>query len=124
MTTFSVLVDYLAYLWPSLLLAMPNIVLVGWITVAVTCRFGKMGRNTSNSVALQYGSLAAGSTMALVFSMSPDLHTWSLTCALAGTAVFLALSANRWRKGAPPGTEKPLRKLPKEAWPHVVGGKK
>lgn len=124
MNTFDVLVAYLAHLWPNILLALPNIALVIWVTVAVACRFGKMGPHTSNLIAVQYASLAAGSLMALVFSMSPGLHNWALTCALAGVAAFLALSANRWRKGAPPGTEKPLHKLRAEDLQHVAGGVK
>lgn len=124
MTTFDVLVEYLTHLWPQLLLALPNLALVTWVTVAVACRFAKMGPQTSNLVAVQYGALAGSALMALVFSMSPGLHRWSLTCALAGVAVFLALSANRWRKGAPPGTLKPLHKLRAEDLQHVAGGTK
>ena len=118
------LLEYLAHLWPQLLLALPNLALVAWVTTTVACRFAKMGPHTSNLVAVQYAALAAGALMALVFSLSPGLHNWSLTCALAGVAAFLALSANRWRKGAPPGTMKPLHKLRAEDLQHVAGGTK
>jgi hypothetical protein len=119
-----IIMDYLAYLWPNILLALPNIGLAVWVATVVACRFAKMGPHTSNLIAVQYGVLAFSSLMAVVFSMSPGLHNWSLTCALAGVAVFLSLSANRWRGGAPPGTMKPLHKLREEDLRHVVGGKK
>jgi hypothetical protein len=124
MTTLNLLMDYVTYFWPSILLALPNLALVVWVTTVVACRFSKMGKHTSNLVAVQYGVLAFSSLMALVFSMSPGLHHWSLTCALAGVAVFLSLSANRWRGGAPPGTMKPLHKLREEDLRHVTGGTK
>lgn len=117
------LVEYLIAQAPQLLRIVPDLILTGWIAVAVWCRFNKMDHNTRNSVAAQYGALFVGSICAFFFQFIPDLRAYSLTCALAGVVLFLLMSAHRWRgDSAPPGTEK-LREVPSHQLKHVVGGK-
>lgn len=120
------LVEYLISQTPLLIRLIPDIILTGWIAVAVWCRFNKMDHNTRNSIAAQYGALFAGSVCAFFFRFIPDLREYSLTAALAGTVLFLLMSAHRWRgESAPPGTEKStLREVASGDLKHVVGGKK
>lgn len=116
--------DYLISFWPSLLKVLPDMILAGWISVAVFCRFNKMGPNTSNVVASQYGALFTGAVFSTAFRFIPDLSDYSLTAMLLGVVAFFMLSAKRWSgKRAPPGTEK-LRQVDDAQLKHVVGGVK
>jgi hypothetical protein len=101
---------------------LPEAIFTGWIFVSIVCRFGKMGRETSSSVAWQYAALFSGCLGAFLLQFVPQLSRWSLTTALIGVVVFLALSSKRWRRGAPDGTRK-LRRLSEDQLHQVVGGK-
>lgn len=117
--------EYLIALWPSVLKVLPDLLLSAWISIAVFCRFNKMGPHTSNLVASQYGALFAGSVCATAFRFIPDLREYALTALLLGVVVFLMLSAKRWSgKRAPEGTDKPLRRIDDSQLTHVVGGVK
>lgn len=115
---------YLLTLWPQILHVLPDLVLTGWVTVSVVCRFGKMSKDTSNVVAFQYAALFAGSLCAFGFQFVPELHAYAVTAGLSGVVVFLALSSKRWRRGAPEGTSKELYRLSNDQLRHVVGGSK
>jgi hypothetical protein len=117
------MIDYLLTLWPLFARVLPDFLLVGWVVISVLCRFGKMGPETSNLVALQYGGLFVGSVLAFVFQFVPSLKDYAVTSSLAGVTVFLALSSRRWRWKAPDGTKK-LNQLPAAALHHVRGGGK
>ncbi len=84
----------------------------------ILCRLNAMSAATKGVVRLQHGLLFAGLLWSLVVP-------WDVAAApvCAGVLVFLALSADRWRHGAPDGTTKPAE-LDGPALRHVSGGKR
>ena len=86
--------------------------------VSIICRLKLMSSQTKALVRWQHAALLAG----LLWSMVVPKQYAALPV-LAGVVVFLLLSANRWRGGAPDGTTKPAE-LDGQALRHVSGGKK
>ena len=73
----------------------------------IACRIDKMVRGvTLSAVFYQHAALAAGlfGSFLLTFTRHAD---WSTASVVAGVVVFLTLSVQRWRHGAPEGTTRP-----------------
>lgn len=85
--------------------------------VSILCRLAKMSEATQPRVILQHGLLFAG----LLWSMLVPAQYAALPV-LAGVAAFLILSADRWRRGPPDGTARPMP-LADESLRHVSGGR-
>lgn len=87
---------------------------------AIICRVRYMDpKRTRSVVFIQHAALAMGLFCAL---MLPSPH--SKLGLVTGVFVFLVLGANRWRHGAPPGTEKPMYELELSALQKAAGGVK
>lgn len=84
--------------------------------VSIICRLKMMSKKTRSSVRWQHIALLAG----LVWSVFVPKQYAALPV-LAGVVVFLLLSADRWRRGAPDGTTKPAP-LDDSQLRHVAGG--
>lgn len=68
---------------------------------AIVCRINLMSKATRHRVFLQYALLALGLFCSL---MVPP--AWQMLSVCAGVFAFLALSAPRWKDGAPPDTHR------------------
>ena len=106
--------DIGAALW--LRLASPagcTVVIAGVLVLAIICRFAKMTRDTSNSVALQYLIKLAGALGSVGLYLLPgitlgyeDVAEWVLVPCLAAGFANMLISARRWRYGAPIGVQR------------------
>lgn len=86
---------------------------------SIICRVRYMDpKRTKWTVFIQHAALAMGLFGSLVLP-----HPHGKLGLVAGVFVFLLLSANRWKYGAPAGTDK-LSELDLNALRHVAGGVK
>lgn len=73
----------------------------------IACRIDKMVRGvTLAMVFYQHAALAAGLFGSFLLTFTRHA-AWSTASVVAGVVVFLALSVQRWRHGAPEGTTRP-----------------
>lgn len=85
------------------------------------CRVDKMVKGTTKySVFLQHALLALSLFGSAVLNFT-EFDDWSPASMAAGVVCFFFFSVNRWRKGAPDGTTKPME-LDASHFRHVSGG--
>lgn len=99
------------------------------LTVAVcwmiACRIDKMNKGvTQQRVFLQHFLLGVAVFASFIVGFT-SYKEWSAVILSVGVLQFFTFSIGRWRKHAPDDTVKEeLTELPRDSWPHVVGGKK
>lgn len=113
-TVWAVAPQFAAALWRRL--ASPagcTVVIAGVLVLAIICRFAKMTRHTSNSVALQYLLTLAGTLGSLGLYLLPEItlgyeieSRWVLAPMLGGQLLNLMISARRWAQGVPAELER------------------
>lgn len=91
----------------------------------LACRIDKMNKGvTKHTVFLQHAMLAVAVFVAWVIGFT-RFGAWSSVVLAGGVLQFFLFSLGRWRRHAPDDTVRDeLTELPRDSWPHVVGGRK
>lgn len=91
----------------------------------LACRIDKMMKGvTQQKVFLQHFLLGMSVFGAWLLGFSKYAE-WSEAIIVLGVLQFFLFSLKRWKNKAPDDTVKEeLTELPRESWPHVVGGRK
>lgn len=95
------------------------------VCVILACRIDKMYKGeTKPEVFFQHALLALAVFGSFVVGFT-EYKDWAAVILIAGVLQFFIFSVGRWKQSAPDDTVKTeLTELPKESWPHVVGGRK